>query len=102
MSPQLSGNATCSRPMRSARLNCSERTVRRLIDRGLPALRLGHRDTSIRIDAQELEAWLYADPHVMKPLAPYAKPAEDRGGPRSDRRCGAVAPGRKWLYGSSR
>ena len=46
----------------AARLNCSETTVRRLIERGLPALRLGHRGTSIRVDPHELERWLYASP----------------------------------------
>src|SRR5919108_6445343 len=44
----------------AARLNCSETTVRRPIERGLPALRLGHRGTSIRVDPHELERWLYA------------------------------------------
>jgi excisionase family DNA binding protein len=38
------------------RLNLNERTVRRLIARGdLPAVRLGN---SIRVDPDDLEAWL--------------------------------------------
>jgi excisionase family DNA binding protein len=44
------------------RLRVSERQVRRLIDRGeIPALQLGGRGSSLRIDAAELEAWLYGD-----------------------------------------
>jgi helix-turn-helix protein len=45
----------------AARLNCSEDTVRRLIARGLPVLRLGHRGCSLRVDPGELESWLYSN-----------------------------------------
>ena len=45
----------------AARLNCSTATVRRLVDRGLPVLRLGHVNCSLRVDAAELEAWLYSN-----------------------------------------
>ena len=39
--------------------NVSERTIRRLIRKGaLPALRVG---AQVRIDADELEAWLYGE-----------------------------------------
>jgi excisionase family DNA binding protein len=41
------------------RLTVSEKTVRRLISSGnLPALRVG---AQLRVDADELERWLYAD-----------------------------------------
>jgi excisionase family DNA binding protein len=45
----------------AARLDCSETTVRRLIDRGLPVVRLGHRGCSVRFDAAEIEAWIYSN-----------------------------------------
>jgi excisionase family DNA binding protein len=46
----------------AARLQVSPKTVRRLIDRGLPAVRLGAPGASIRIDADELEGWLNGEP----------------------------------------
>jgi excisionase family DNA binding protein len=53
-------NAVLTRPLLSvrsaaARLSVSEKTVRRLIDGGLPALRVGGQ---VRIDAVELECWI--------------------------------------------
>lgn len=45
------------------RLNVSRRTVRRLIARGeLRAVQLGGRGAPVRIDPDELDRWLYADP----------------------------------------
>jgi excisionase family DNA binding protein len=42
------------------RLGVHEQTVRRKIHSGvLPAVRLGARGTPLRIDADELERWLY-------------------------------------------
>jgi excisionase family DNA binding protein len=44
----------------AARLGLHPMTVRRKIERGeIPAVRLGHKGASIRIDEAELEAWLY-------------------------------------------
>ncbi len=44
-------------------LKLSVRQVRRLIDRGaIPAVRLGDKGSSIRVDRAELEQWLYANP----------------------------------------
>ncbi len=44
----------------SARLAISEKSVRRLIARGeLPAVQLGGPRNAVRIDAAELEDWLY-------------------------------------------
>ena len=44
------------------RLRVSEKTVRRLIAAGLlPAVRLGGPRTAIRVAADELERWLYAE-----------------------------------------
>jgi Helix-turn-helix domain len=59
----------------AARLNCSPTTVRRLIGRGLPVIRLGHRGCSIRIDPRELESWIYSNgaPHPV-----LLRPAERR------------------------
>jgi excisionase family DNA binding protein len=53
-------NAVLNRPLLSvravaARLSVSEKTVRRLIEGGLPALRVGGQ---VRIDAVELECWI--------------------------------------------
>jgi excisionase family DNA binding protein len=46
-------------PLTAERLAVSEKTVRRLIATGnLPALRVGGQ---IRVDADELERWLYGD-----------------------------------------
>jgi excisionase family DNA binding protein len=45
------------------RLRLSERQVRRLIAFGrLPAIRLGDKGASVRVDRGELEAWLYEEP----------------------------------------
>ena len=47
------------------RLRCSRDSVYRSIHRGeLPAVRLGRPDGHgpLRVDAEELEAWLYGDP----------------------------------------
>ncbi len=42
------------------RLRCSEPTVRRRIREGqIPAVKLGHGRSVIRIDAAELNNWLY-------------------------------------------
>jgi len=38
----------------AARLNCSESTVRRLVDRGLPVLRFGHKNCSLRVDPEQI------------------------------------------------
>jgi len=44
------------------RIRVSEDTVRRAIARGeLPAVQLGGRGSSIRIDERELERWLYGE-----------------------------------------
>jgi len=55
------------------RLDCSPDTVRRLISRGLPVLRLGHKNCSIRVDPDELESWLYSNggryPMLLHPPA---------------------------------
>jgi excisionase family DNA binding protein len=43
----------------------SEKTVRRLIRRGaLPAVQLGRKGASVRVDSAELERWLYGDPEA--------------------------------------
>jgi excisionase family DNA binding protein len=43
-------------------LGVSTKQVRRLIARGeLPAVQLGGRGSAIRIDREELEAWLYSE-----------------------------------------
>lgn len=52
------------------RLNVSTRTVRRLIDRGLPAVQLGGPGTSVRVDAAELAAWLYSPAGVSTSFGP--------------------------------
>lgn len=45
------------------RLRVTRRTVERKIKRGeLPALQLGGKRTSLRVDARELEEWLYRYP----------------------------------------
>jgi excisionase family DNA binding protein len=42
------------------RLRVSEKTVRRLIERGeLPAIQSGGKGRAVRIDAHELAGWLY-------------------------------------------
>jgi excisionase family DNA binding protein len=47
------------------RLRVSEKTVRRLIRRGeLPAVQLGSKGASVRVDEAELERWLYGDPEA--------------------------------------
>jgi excisionase family DNA binding protein len=57
----------------AARLNVSEKTVRRMVERSdLPVVRLGHR--SLRVDPDELEAWLYSNGSYY----PLADPAERR------------------------
>ena len=44
----------------AALLDLHPMTVRRKIERGeIPALRLGNKGTSIRIDEAELQRWLY-------------------------------------------
>lgn len=56
------------RPLLSVRetaqlLGVSSKQVRRLIARGeLPALQLGGKGSTIRIDRDELERWLYSAP----------------------------------------
>jgi excisionase family DNA binding protein len=46
----------------AARLNVSESTVRRLIDRNeLPSLQLGGKRKAVRIDESEFDAWLYGE-----------------------------------------
>jgi excisionase family DNA binding protein len=46
----------------AALLDLHPMTFRRKIERGeIPALRLGAKGTSIRVDEAELESWLYAD-----------------------------------------
>jgi excisionase family DNA binding protein len=58
------------------RLRISEKTVRRLIDRGeLPSLRVG---VQIRIDQSELESWLYADSETVARLKEDILAALDR------------------------
>jgi len=43
-------------------LRLSRRTVERRVKSGeLPAVRCGRKGTSVRVDAAELEGWLYAD-----------------------------------------
>ena len=45
------------------RLGVSVDTVRRRIAEGaLPAIQLGGRGTSVRVDPAELERWLYGEP----------------------------------------
>jgi excisionase family DNA binding protein len=47
----------------AALLRISERSVRRKISLGLiPAVRLGGGAESLRVDRDELQAWLYAEP----------------------------------------
>jgi excisionase family DNA binding protein len=47
------------------RLAVHEDTVRRRIARGeIPAVQLGGRGSSLRIDERELEAWLYGRPNL--------------------------------------
>ena len=47
----------------AARLDLHPATVYRKLAAGeIPAIRLGHKGTSIRVDPAELERWLYADP----------------------------------------
>jgi excisionase family DNA binding protein len=59
------------------RLRVSEKTIRRMIDRGdLPALRVG---AQIRIAEQELESWLYADGEDVATLKGEILAALDRG-----------------------
>jgi excisionase family DNA binding protein len=49
------------------RLGVHEDTVRRRIASGeLPALQLGGHGSSIRVDAMELECWLYGPPEVVR------------------------------------
>ena len=44
----------------ASRLGLHVMTVRRKIERGeIPAVRLGHKGTSIRVPEAELERWLY-------------------------------------------
>jgi excisionase family DNA binding protein len=63
------------------RLSVSRSTIRRRIDAGeIPALQLGGPRTAVRIDAGELENWLYSD----SPTTP------TRGGP--ERSGGKVEP----------
>jgi excisionase family DNA binding protein len=46
----------------AAKLNVSESTVRRLIDRDeLPSLQLGGQRKAVRIDESEFIAWLYRE-----------------------------------------
>jgi excisionase family DNA binding protein len=43
-------------------LGVSEVTVRRKVANGeLPAVRLGGKHSAVRVDPEDLEAWLYAD-----------------------------------------
>lgn len=47
------------------RLRVTRRTVERKIKRGeLPALELGGKRTALRVDARELEEWLYRYPEA--------------------------------------
>ena len=49
----------------ATRMRVSVPTVRRLIRRGdLPAVQLGRKGASIRVDAAELDRWLYGDPEA--------------------------------------
>jgi excisionase family DNA binding protein len=49
----------------AAELRLSEKTVRRLIASGeLPAFRLGRKGASVRVDRDELEAWLGREPEA--------------------------------------
>ena len=73
----------------AARLNCSPSTVRRLVDRGLPVLRFGHKNCSLRVDAAELEAWLYSNgdgyPVLLRqPAERRVSPARPLAGPRDE------------------
>jgi len=73
----------------AARLNCSESTVRRLVDRGLPVLRFGHKNCSLRVDPGELESWLYSNggrfPILLHPPAERrVSPARPLAGPRDE------------------
>jgi excisionase family DNA binding protein len=60
--------AVQARPLLSVRqvaewLGVSEKQVYRLIYRGeIPAVRLGGRGSALRVDPDELEAWLYGQP----------------------------------------
>jgi excisionase family DNA binding protein len=70
-------------PEVATRLRVSPRTVRRLIDRGLPAVRLGPPGASIRVDVNELEDWLYGDPAAGSSSAssPQPESPDERGDP---------------------
>jgi excisionase family DNA binding protein len=59
-------------PEVAVQLRVSERTVRRLIDRGLPAVQLGGPGASVRVDVCELKAWLYGDAARSFLLSPAA------------------------------
>ena len=77
MSTIVQHRALMTVPQTAARLNVSEKTVRRLIDADiLPALRVGG---SIRIDRGELEEWLYGESGGLTSSPPPVSPAERRG-----------------------
>ena len=72
----------------ATRLRVHPMTVRKMIVQGrIPALQLGGPGSSVRIDAGELECWLYADP--ADPLRPVDDPAE-RTAPNSSSSRSAV------------
>jgi excisionase family DNA binding protein len=71
------------------RLGVSTRTVRRRIESGeLPAVRLGSsRQAPVRIDADELDGWLYRiplTPGSRGPVGGAAKPRPPHDGPNRE------------------
>jgi excisionase family DNA binding protein len=65
-------------------LKVSTKTVRRLIEtQGLPAVRLGGHNASIRIAVDELEAWLFQDPAATPSVPPAVPVARNAPEPRA-------------------
>jgi excisionase family DNA binding protein len=59
MSSSVQERPLLTLPQVARHLQVSEKTVRRLIGRGLPAVQLGGPGTSVRVDADELRRWLF-------------------------------------------
>jgi hypothetical protein len=67
--------------------------VRRLVDRGLPVVRLGHRGCSIRFDPGEVESWIFSN----GASGPFARPPKstEPATIKRPRTSGALPPGPK-------
>ncbi len=60
MSSEVTDRRLLTVSQAAERLSVSEKSVRRMIVRGeLPAVQLGAPGSSVRIDVDELEAWLF-------------------------------------------